>query len=59
MDVPIGQFKGTNEYWPRLKHCRKIGSNDINPWERKWAKKKDDPTWGYRNSKRGFDIINF
>jgi len=59
MDVPIGQSKGTNESWPRLKHGRKIGSNEQNPRERKWAKKKDDTTWGYGNSIRVFDIIDF
>jgi len=59
MDVPIGQSKDTNEYRPRLKHGRKIGSNEKNPRERKWTKKKDDPTWGYENSKRVFDIIDF
>jgi len=59
MDVLVGQSKGTNESRPRLKYSRKISSNDKNHRERKWAKKKDDTTWGYGNSKRVFDIIDF
>jgi len=59
MDVLIGQSKGTNESRPRLKHGRKISFNNKNPRERKWAKKKYDTTWGYGNSIRVFDIIDF
>jgi len=59
MDVPIRQSKGANESLPCLKHGRKISSNDKNPREKKWAKKKDETTWGYGNSIRVFDIIDF
>lgn len=59
MDVPIGQSKGTNESWPRLKHGRKISSNDKNPRERRWAKNKDDTTRGYGNFIWVYDIIDF